>query len=114
MATRKKTKVTTNPNIEKIFVTGTRRGLELAAKHVLAESNKRVPLEDKELMESGDVSVGDITAAVFYSSEYSLKQHEDQRLEHANGRTAKFLENAFTAEREAILEIVAKELKGKL
>lgn len=114
MAAKKKTKVTTNPNIEKIFVTGTRRGIELAAKHVLAESNKRVPLEDKDLAESGKVSVGDITAAVSYHSVYSLKQHEDQRLKHEGGRRAKFLESTFDDEREAILEIVAKELRGRL
>lgn len=109
-----RSKRVTSPNVAVLLAKGTVRGARKAAEHVLAESNKHVPLEDRDLLESGRVSQSGNTVAVSYHSPYAVKQHEDQRLEHEGGRTPKFLENAFNSEKRAILEILAREIREEL
>jgi len=109
-----KKKRNTSPNVAAFFTEGTVKGARLAAEHVLKVSNRSVPLEDKDLAQSGRVSSSGTTAAVSYHSPYALKQHEDQRLKHEGGRTPKFLENAFLSEKREILEIIAKEIREEL
>ena len=72
------------------------KGLNDFSEHVLAESNKVVPHEEGTLERSGTVSV-DVDAgkaAVSYDTPYAVRQHEDTRIRHDQGRKAKYLESA--------------------
>jgi hypothetical protein len=111
---RKKFRKKTNPNVAGIFARGTERGAREAAEHILSKSNQRVPIEDLRLMQSGKVSQEGGIAVVSYDTPYALKQHEDQRLTHDPGRTSKYLENAFNAEKREALEIIARELREEM
>lgn len=93
-----------------------RRGLLLAAEHVLTEANERVPIEEGTLARSGRASVddGELKAAVSYDTPYAVRQHEDMTLRHDQGRQAKFLERAVASEVEAIRGIVADAIRGAL
>lgn len=110
---KKKTKVT-SPNVAVLFAKGTAQGVRKAAEHVLKESNRNLPILDRDLLQSGRVTYDEDTAAVTYDAPHALKQHEDQRLEHPNGGSAKYLENAFNSEKKAILEILAREMREEL
>lgn len=92
------------------------RGLALSGEHVLAESNKRVPIEEHTLEESGTVSTDPRKnrVAVSYDTPYSVRQHEDMAARHDEGRTAKYLENALTSSVPAVQQIMVKAIKGVL
>lgn len=94
--------------------TAVEQGLEEAAEHVLAESNRRVPTEQRDLKASGTVSTGPLSAAVSYDTPYAVVQHERQDLAHDPGRQAKFLETAGNSNREEILQIVAERIRRVL
>lgn len=89
------------------------RGMYVGGEHVLGVSNERVPLEEGDLARSGGVSQSDdgkITA-ISYDTDYAVKQHEDESLQHDEGRTAKFLENTLASEKDVVLDIVARAIK---
>lgn len=90
------------------------RGLALSGEHVLAESTKRVPIEEHTLQESGTVSTdpGKNRAAVSYDTPYAVRQHEDMTARHDVGRTAKYLENALTSSVPAIQKIMVKAIRS--
>lgn len=92
---------------------GTNRGLLVAGEHVLGESNAHTPHEEGPLERSGKVTQdeGALTAAVSYNTPYAVRQHEDLTYRHDPGRTAKFLENAFNAERTVLGDIVAEQVR---
>lgn len=94
---------------------GAARGLALAAEHILGESNKKVPLEETTLQRSGSTSVDKVKlkAAVSYDTPYAVKQHEVP-MNHNDGRTHKYLENAFNSEKAVAKEIIAKAIRGEL
>ncbi|WP_404285430.1 hypothetical protein [Glutamicibacter arilaitensis] len=105
-----------NPRIKDIIGGAAARGLGLAAEHVLGESNKDVPHEEATLERSGATSLDErnLQAVVSYDTPYAVVQHEDMTLNHDNGRTAKYLENAMNAETDAVREIIAKAIKKEL
>ena len=86
--------------------------LQLAAEHILTESNKHVPHRDGTLERSGATSIDaeGLVAAVSYNTPYAKRQHEELTWRHEEGRTAKYLENAINSEREAAARIVARTL----
>ena len=93
------------------------RGLTLAAEHVLGVAKAQVPIEEHILEESGFTStdgVRNLRAAVSFDTPYAVKQHEDMTAKHDAGRNAKYLEKAFNSEKDAVKQIIAKELKGEL
>jgi hypothetical protein len=92
------------------------RGLQLALEHVLAESNRMVPLEEGTLERSGKVSMdaGTLTGTVSYDTPYAVRQHEEMTWRHAPGRQAKYLETAVNASRQECLRIMQAELRGWL
>lgn len=89
-----------------------RRGLFTAGEHILAVSNKQVPLEDADLMRSGAVTdVGEDTVAMSYDTVYAVRQHEDMSLKHDPGRNAKYLSNACKSEASTAGKIVGAAIK---
>lgn len=89
------------------------RGMRLALEHVLAESNKLVPLEEGTLQRSGKTSLdeGTLTGAVSYDTPYAVRQHEEVTWNHPNGRQAKYLETAVNTSRQECLRIMQAELR---
>ena len=89
------------------------RGLQLAAEHILAESNKLVPLDEGTLQRSGEVSVDaeGMAASVSYNSPYAVRQHEEMTWRHAPGRQAKYLETAVNTSRADCARIIQQELR---
>lgn len=77
-----------------------RRGLELAANHVLGIAQQRVPLEEGTLQDSGRavVDTASLTAGVTFDTVYARRQHEELTWRHAPGRTAKYVEGPLTEE----------------
>lgn len=93
------------------------RGLGLAAEHILGVAKEQVPIEEHILEESGFTSVDGnrrLRAAVSFDTPYAVRQHEDMTARHDNGRNAKYLENAFNSEQDAVKQIIAAELRGEL
>jgi len=81
-----------------------------AAEFLLGEANRHVPLEESTLEKSGKASADEstLTAAVSYDTPYARRQHEDVTLRHADGRTAKWLQNALTANRDGIEKLIGE------
>ncbi|WP_221510156.1 minor capsid protein [Streptomyces sp. 3211] len=95
---------------------GAIRGLRLAAEHILAESRKRVPIEEATLERSGTATVdeADLKAAISYDTPYAVRQHEELTYRHDAGRTAKYLEGPMTTEAAKAAEIIAAQLRRSL
>lgn len=108
-------KIDINPRAKDIVGGAAARGLALAAEHVLGEANKKVPLEEGTLERSGSTSVDEdnLQAAISYDTPYAVKQHEVP-MEHNDGRTHKWLENAMNAEKDQMLEIIAKAIRKEI
>lgn len=94
---------------------GAADGLFLAAEHVLGVSNEKVPHEEGTLERSGEVSIDRraLKAAVSYDMPYAVYQHEVMDLQHDDGRTPKYLENALNGERATAAKIIATSIKRK-
>ncbi|WP_445396440.1 hypothetical protein ACSMX9_22585 [Streptomyces sp. LE64] len=104
------------PAVQGAARAGAVRGLRLAAEHLLAESRRRVPIEEATLERSGVASVdeGALIAGVSYDTLYARRQHEDMTLRHDAGRTAKYLEGPAAEEADTMQEIVAAEIRRAL
>lgn len=89
------------------------RGVALAVEHILAESNKIIPLDEGTLMRSGETSVdeGALEGSVSYNSVYAVRQHEELTWNHAPGRQAKYLETAVNTSRADCARIIQQELR---
>lgn len=87
-------------------------GLKEAADQTLELSNAKAPKDDLDLVNSGKVTVDDLTVQVSYDAVHARFQHENLDYEHADGGEAKFLE---TASDEVDVEaIAAASLRKKL
>lgn len=89
------------------------KALGKAAEHVLAESNKMVPLEEGTLQRSGVADTDTdkrLTASVSYNTPYAARQHEELSYQHDAGRRAKFLELALVNSQQEVLKIIADEI----
>jgi hypothetical protein len=95
---------------------GRNKGLRNAAEHLLGESQKIVPIEEATLERSGVASVDGSKgqAAVSYDTVYAPIQHERLDFQHDPGRSAKYLEIPFNAERATMLGIIAAEERRAL
>jgi hypothetical protein len=67
---------------------------------IFGQSQGNVPVDDGELISSGDIasSIGNtnITFTISYGTDYAIIQHENPYYHHTNG-TMKYLENPFNA-----------------
>jgi hypothetical protein len=91
------------------------RGLAIAGEYLRGEALKLVPIEEHILEESGTVTTDpdNLKAAVVFDTPYAVYQHEVMDLQHDEGRSAKFLEIPFNAEKAAMNEIIARTIKGE-
>ncbi|MFD7508122.1 hypothetical protein ACFV5N_02060 [Streptomyces sp. NPDC059853] len=89
------------------------RGLLVGAEHVLAESRRRVPIDEGTLERSGAASVdeGTLTAAVSYDTPYATRVHEDLTARHAPGRQAKYLESVLPQASGTVRALIAAEVR---
>jgi len=88
-------------------------GLGDAAEFLLEESQREVPFEEGTLAGSGTVTVDRARgeAAISYDTPYAVRQHEDQALQHPNGRKAKFLERPMREKGPAAFEHVEASVR---
>lgn len=87
----------------------TAQGLREAAEELLKRSRDVVPIEEGTLKRSGVASVDEdeLVSAVAYDTVYAARQHEELTWQHADGRTAKYLENTAIASRQELAELIA-------
>jgi hypothetical protein len=85
-----------------------------AAEYLLEESNRTVPHEEGTLERSGTVSVDGLKAAVSYDTPYAVRQHEDTRLRHDDGRRAKWLEQTFNERADKVRKFLADRMQAAL
>lgn len=85
----------------------------MALEHILAESNKLVPLEEGTLQRSGQIAMdpNNLVGTISYDSPYAVRQHEELTWRHAPGRQAKYLETAVNTSRQECLQIMQGELR---
>ncbi|MFE0651339.1 minor capsid protein [Streptomyces sp. NPDC059534] len=90
------------------------QGLERALEHTLGVSQQQVPLDEGPLMNSGKVTVVDLTGAITYDTPYAKRQHEELTWKHLPGRKAKYLEDPMNSEHETMLRLMAVPLRAWL
>jgi hypothetical protein len=95
------------PRVISLLGIGAMDGLEDAAEFLHGKSDARIPLETTELRETGEVSTDParLKAAVSYDTEYAVAQHE-KTYDHDPGRTRKFLEIPWLAERGEMARLI--------
>lgn len=100
------------------MVAGALDGVTLAGENILQVSNTLVPLEEGTLERSGKVTTDSdetsATAAISYNTPYAVIQHEDLTFHHAQGRQAKYLEQAATSQAQTTAAIVQTAIKRRL
>lgn len=112
--------------IRRILVGGA-RGLNRAARALLAESQTRVPVDSRDLRNSGaahDATPQHLESAVTYNAtsedgyNYALRQHEDLSLNHPTdyqpGAQAKYLERPAKELEQKLMAVVAMEIKREV
>lgn len=84
-------------------------GLLDGAEHLLEEANRTVPIEEAILERSGTATVdrAALKAAAAYDTKYAVRQHEDTRLRHDEGRRAKWLEATLKERAVPIRDFIA-------
>src|SRR5690348_10580194 len=89
------------------------KGLSNAAEFLLGQSNQNIPIDEGTLKNSGNTSVDtdNLEASVSYDTPYAVRQHEDLTLNHKNGRTAKYLENAYKDNINRIRDYLADAIR---
>ena len=106
---------------------GAARGLNRAAKALLAESQARVPVDTGDLRSSGatqDATPTELVAKVTYNASaedgfpYGVAVHEgldmNFRTDHNPGAQAKFLERPAMEMKNDLMDVVATEIKRAL
>lgn len=87
-----------------------------AAEFLLEQANRTIPHEEGTLERSGVASVDEkaLRAAVSYDTPYAVRQHEDTRLRHDEGRRAKWLEATFKEKAAKVGEFLAGRIKAAI
>lgn len=89
-----------------------RRGLLKAGEEILEASQREVPYDTGELSRSGFVEeVDKDTVAVGYRDSKAVAAHENMTDHYKNGRSAKFLERAFAAHRNTVMQTVKRSIE---
>lgn len=90
------------------------QGLDDALEHLLGAARKLVPIEEGTLERSGAASREELTGAVSFDTPYAVAQHERMDLRHDAGRSAKYLEQPATAERDKMRDLIAAKIRRAL
>jgi len=96
------------------FTKGAHAGLQAAGEHILAESQKIVPLKEATLARSGTVTTRNLETSISYNTIYAVRQHEELDWQHDEGRQAKYLETPLNAEADTVMQIIADHIKDAL
>ncbi len=95
-------------------VTAVRRhavdAVEAAARAVLEQAQRNVPVLTGALRESGVVKAEGLAATIAFTDPISVIVHEDQTAHHEHG-SAKYLEHAMNTQTAKALESAADELR---
>lgn len=102
------------PEVEARLTEAGGDGIGKAAEHLLETSRQVVPLEEGTLERSGVAAHEGTKAVVAYDTVYAVYQHERLDLRHDNGRTAKYLETPAHEQADAMVELVAAEIRRAL
>ena len=84
------------------------------AKNLGKIANQTVPRDDNDLADSLKVTRRQLKARIAYTADHAVKQHEDRRLKHRNGKRAKWLELTLRDERPRIAERIARNMRRRL
>ncbi len=89
------------------------KALRNAAEFILLQSNQNIPVDEGTLKNSGNTFVDDdaLEASVYYDTPYAVRQHEDMTIRHKNGRSAKYLENAYKNNIKQIQDYIADAIR---
>lgn len=89
------------------------RGLTASAEVLLQQSRAIVPLEEGTLERSGAASTdaSRMAAAVSYDTVYAARQHEETTWRHASGRSAKYLEGPWLANKDTYARLLQAEIR---
>lgn len=87
------------------------RAVADAGEHLLEQANRTVPIEEGTLARSGQATAQGMTTVVSYDSPYAVRQHEDTRLRHDQGRRAKWLQRTFEEESAQVGEFLAERIR---
>lgn len=87
------------------------RALQRAAEELLDDSNRYAPKDTGELVDSGSITVDDLTATVRYTARHAVPQHEKTEYRHPRGGQAKFLQQAMDDAQSKLLGIVGEEVR---
>lgn len=92
---------------------GAAAGCRAAGEHLLEVSRREVPLDTGALSRSGrvDSNGSEARVGISYDTPYARVQHEDTSLNHPNGRNAKYVEGPMQREQQAMLAIIAGEIR---
>lgn len=85
-------------------------GIEFLAE----QANRTVPHQEGTLGRSARTSQDGARAALSYDTPYAVRQHEDTRLRHDEGRRAKWAERTFAEEARQVGDFVADRMRGAL
>jgi hypothetical protein len=86
-------------------------GLADAAEVVKQEAIQRAPLETGELRNSAGTASDGLEAAVYFDTPYAVIQHEAVGYHHQDGE-AKYLENAVTATKATVAQVIATAIRS--
>lgn len=83
---------------------------------LLEQSNRTVPIDEAVLEGSGKAHTDpdQLVTSVSYDTPYAVRQHEDTRLRHDEGRRAKWLQATFRENGKAALQHIADVMKGRV
>lgn len=85
-----------------------------AAEHLLEQANRTVPIEEGTLERSAQVTTEAGRAVVSWDTPYAVRQHEDTRLRHDQGRRAKWAERTFAEESARVGDFIAERMRKAL
>ncbi len=105
-----------NPNWDGPIRRAAERAIADASEHLLEEANRTAPIEEGTLIRSGKTTVdkGRLAAAVSYDTPYAVRQHEDTRLRHDDGRRAKWLQRTLQERSTAMLGFIGDTIRRAL
>ena len=91
------------------------RALREVAEVLLEEANRTIPHRTGHMMRTGATHQPDpLLCFVSYDTPYAVRQHEDTRLRHAQGRRAEWLRLALDENRDRFLRFLAAQVGKEL
>lgn len=105
-----------NPNWDGPIRKAAERAIADAAEAVGEEIDRITPIEESTLIRSRKVRVdkSSLYAANSWDTPYAVRQHEDTRLRHDAGRTAKFATKGLQSSAGRVLGYVADTIRRAL